>query len=670
MTVDSPCRMAEPYPDLVNMATFTNTDTFLIPAARKIRVIRTDDKLTGVSAADFEDGDDQAPLVLAYISPHVDFAAVTQAITHIAADTRLVAVSTAGELCATAAGQPPYCSADGEWNSVVLQIFPPDLIAGLSIRAIRMPDEDIRAGAPALSHEERVRNIAAQLDKAAPPFRIQARDTVALTFVDGMSNCENSFMEAVYRTGKYPCLFVGGSTGGKSRAEHSYIFDSHKVVEHHAVIVLIKLARGRGFGVLKSQNFQKTDQSLVVIEADADRRMVYSVIDPKSGTVQPIVSVLSRLLDVPPAGIMDRLEKISFGLELKNELFVRSVRKIDYEKGALGFYCDVNPGDTLHILQTTDFAAQTRGDITTYLDRNPPPLGVVLNDCVLRRQHNPAALASLEDLWPVPVAGFSTFGELFGIAINESLSALVFFDTSDADVRDSYIEHFPVYYARFVNHFTLTEVSRLQVMGEIRQNIISELQKYVGAGSLWGRKIQTVLEQTAQVRDEIKSVRTLLTDSIQRVTAAADATTIAFEFSDLSSTLTNLHEVLNGIDMIAARTGVMLRTDDDTPPDTQKLIEELHALIQTADARAGTARTALSAVEGAASILGKCITASRNNFEAAQSTFGEISSQIGAMVESSQMIEQGLYSLGLIVDEQRQTLTSVANDIAILEKLS
>ncbi|MGB8602353.1 MAG: FIST N-terminal domain-containing protein, partial [Rhizomicrobium sp.] len=423
-------------------------------SADMIRVLQTDDSLRNVSAEDFLFDGEDAPLALAFISPHVDFAAVTATISKIAESTKLVAVSTAGELCATSPDATPYCRADGSWNNVVIQIFPPDLFEAICIRTIPLPDEDIRAGNPQLEHEERLKRLVTALNQAAPPFRIDARDTIALTFIDGLSASENSFMEAVYRSARFPCLFVGGSAGGKFDFKNTYVFDSQKVVEDHAVIVLLKLAPGRGYGVLKSQNFTKTDKSFVVIEADPDRRIVKSVIDPQTGSVEPFLDVLARTLKTDPSGVQAQLARNTFGLELKGELYVRSISGVNIAEGSVSFYCDVNPGDQLVMLQATDFLTQTSKDLTSYLNSNPTPLGAVLNDCILRRLHNADELAEMKNLWPMPVAGFSTFGELFGININETLSALIFFDTSDADVRDPYIEHFPIYYARFVNHFT------------------------------------------------------------------------------------------------------------------------------------------------------------------------------------------------------------------------
>ena len=68
-----------------------------------LRVKESDASLRGLSSDDFSYGDRPAALALAYVSPHVDFAQVTARLKTMAGATRVVAVSTAGELCSMGA---------------------------------------------------------------------------------------------------------------------------------------------------------------------------------------------------------------------------------------------------------------------------------------------------------------------------------------------------------------------------------------------------------------------------------------------------------------------------------------------------------------------------------------------------------------------------------------
>ncbi|MFG1479298.1 FIST N-terminal domain-containing protein [Xanthobacter sp. V4C-4] len=381
----------------------------------------TDDSLRGIDGATFRFESGDATLVPAYVSPHVDVAAVTTRLKRLAQGRPVVAVSTAGELCGDGTA-PLYRPTGSRWSSVTLQIFPPDLIGAVSVHSVPLHNADIRAGAPTLPREERVERIVQSLGLVHPVFRVDARDVFALAFIDGLSACENCFTDAVYRTGRFPCLFIGGSAGGTFDFRDTYIFNGESIVQNHAVVLFEKVAEGRRYGAFKTQNFKKTGRSFSVADADPDRRVVAGVIQPGNGDVTTFLEALAS----------------TFGIEIDGELFVRSLSGIDLHAGTASFFCDVNPGDELLLLEATDFTEQTRRDLQAFLKGKPKPLGAILNDCILRRLNNERALPAATGLWPCPSAGFSTFGELFGIHVNQTLSAVMFFDTRAGNYTDAF----------------------------------------------------------------------------------------------------------------------------------------------------------------------------------------------------------------------------------------
>jgi len=472
-----------------------------------VRIVETDGSLAGLGVDAFLFAGQPSPLAIAFVSPHLDFRAITAALQRLGGVTSVLAVSTAGELCGSGAADPLYKPTGDNWSTVVVQIFSPDLLAAVSIQTIPLHNDDIRQGAPSLSRDERVERIAQSLASAVPGFRLDARNSLALTFVDGLSACENYLMEAVYRTGKFPCLFVGGSAGGKLDFKNTYLFDGRQVVENHAVIAFVKLAPGKRYGVLKSQNFRKTGRSIIVVDADPDRRTVATALDPDRGEVIPVIDALTTIMGVPAAAVMESLTGYTFGIELDGELFVRSVATVDLETGLVTFYCDISQGDELLLLQATDFADQTRSDIESFLHGKPPPLAALLNDCVLRRLNNEASLSDLGGLWKIPVAGFSTFGELLGININQTLTAVVFFDESDGDFADDFVDLFPVHYARFCNYFTRCHLNRIEILNRLRLGMTQRLATHFGASTVMARGIEGMMTQTSDVRTTMESIR-------------------------------------------------------------------------------------------------------------------------------------------------------------------
>jgi small ligand-binding sensory domain FIST len=132
-----------------------------------------------------------------------------------------------------------------------------------------------------------------------------------------------------------------------------------------------------------------------------------SVVDPGSVEIVPVVEALCTMMGCAPADLEKRLEGYTFAIRVNGELFVRSIAGIDTAKGAISFYCDINPGDELQLVRATDFAEQTRHDLAAFLRGKPQPVGAILNDCILRRLGNGASLARLDGAWgDIPVAGF------------------------------------------------------------------------------------------------------------------------------------------------------------------------------------------------------------------------------------------------------------------------
>jgi signal transduction histidine kinase len=440
-------------------------------------------------------------LVLGFVSPHVDFDALASAvISGLAPRTPVVLVSTAGELCSHA-DQGIYHATEGAWDNVVLQSFSTELVQEVSVHAVPLHSQDIRTGTISLSHDQRIAAIRRELERIRPPFDLDCRDTLALLFIDGLSASENYLMEAIYRTARFPVLFIGGSAGGTLDFVRTQMFDGSRVIENHAVIVFVKLAPGKRYGIFKTQNFRKTGLSFPILDGDPVRRTVTSVFDRESLEAINFIDALCSALGCEPEELDDKMKHYSFAVELDDELFVRSVATIDRQAGCVRFYCDVNPGDELHLVEATDFIEQTTADFAAFMRGKPRPLGALLNDCILRRLNNPSKLGEVRLFGDIPLAGFSTFGELLGININQTLTSVFFFEEeTPGTFHDDYVDRFPIHYARFQSYFIQTRHNRLSMLNRIRQSLIELLiVQSETANSLGGEveKISTYAERVA-----------------------------------------------------------------------------------------------------------------------------------------------------------------------------
>ncbi len=637
----------------------------------EIRIRESDDKLSGLDAASFSFDGRPAALVLAFVSPHVGFDAVTDKLKRLTGGAPTLAVSTAGELCSGAGGL--YRKTGTAWSTVTVQIFPPDLFDSVSIHAVPLHCDDIRAGRPQKSREERISAIARSLENVRPSFRIDARTSFALTFVDGLSASENYLMEAVYRTGRFPCLFIGGSAGGKFDFANTRIFDGNRTLENHAVVAFVHMAAGRSYGVFKSQNFTKTGKSFQIAEADPDRRVAIGAVEPGSGEVIPFLEALGRQFGVPANAAAGKLTGKTFGIEIDGEIFVRSVAATDPARGTVSFFCDVNAGDDLLLLEATDFAEQTRRDLERFLSGKPKPIGALLNDCILRRLNNERSLARLDDLWSVPAAGFSTFGELFGINVNETLSAIVFFDASAEDLHDPFLDAFPIHYSRFQNYFTRCALKRAEMMNGFRSTVIHRLVEQIG----FIRRVEEVLSQTSDMSVAMDRIRASIVGASSDAEGdAANADRLSGEFQSLSRSMSGLRDILSIIDNITSQTNLLALNATIEAARAGAagrgfavVAQEVKKLANDTKSTLSRTQEAIGGMESSLGILGGIIDSTRGRFESEEARYRHTIESVEQMFDHSGVIEKTLAGLADLVASQHDVTQEIDRHIDRLKRL-
>jgi hypothetical protein len=446
----------------------------------KVKALKSSE-ITANKLADLAFVDRTTPLVLAFISPNLPFDSTVRKLKEAMPFAQnLVAMMSAGELGGKGT-DGLYHAASGSWDNIVIQSFSSAIYQNIHIELIDLHCDDIKKGHPNLSKKERVGRIKNELQKCNVPFPINYFDTVALTFFDGLSASENFFVEALYNTGKYPCYFIGGSAGGKLDFKQADISVNGQVVKNKAALLFCKLAPSIRYGILKTHNFEQTNTSFTIAEADPVTRTVKAILNESNMSLVKPVDMLCTHFKCQPNQLQHALTGHSFGVQIGNEIYIRSISGINLETGEISFFCDFAFGDRLHLMKANDFGNSIRKDYEQYKrGKTKPPVAMIANDCILRRLNNDQSLSAVHDFDHIPaVAGFSTFGEFLGVHQNETLTALYLYQVSpDETFYDEYADNFPFRYSDFKGYFVQTELHSLKKMSFLQQQTIDGLLRY------------------------------------------------------------------------------------------------------------------------------------------------------------------------------------------------
>lgn len=435
-------------------------------------------------------------LVLAFVSPHVDFKALVADFKTILEDVPFIATMTAGELCQDQLCSESLYGLNDKEPSIVLQVFGVSLFSQISIHEIPLYSQDIKQEKIAISMQDRILKIQDSCAQMRPSFKITSADTVALTFIDGLSRSENFLLEALYKTRQFPCMFIGGSSGGHLDFVQSYLAYNGKIVTDSAVIIFCKMALGMRFCPFKTQSSEVIkDKSCIVVEASNELRQIKTVLDVDRMKVVTIQEQLCYYLECNQTELPEKLKGYGLGSLIDGELYSRSISAVNEDGETISLYCDVNIGDRLYLTKEADFAEKTITDYARFLENKTPPVGAILNDCILRRLNNDQYLQKLDTAFSVPVAGFSTFGEVFGININNTLSALFFFDVGKADAfHDPFMDNFSVHFASFMNFYTGCSLNRSFILSHLQGIVVEHVAEYMAKANKVSQRVQKGLD--------------------------------------------------------------------------------------------------------------------------------------------------------------------------------
>lgn len=573
-------------------------------------------------------------LVIGYISPFSDFADVSRQIKQLLPNVgRVITMMTSGELGGSQSGY--HQTNDSGWDNIVLQAFSNDLIAQMHVEVVPLHCEDIKAGKPVLSKEQRIAKISQTLKSITIPFDVEHDNTVALTYFDGLCGSEDFFSEALYQSKTFPCIFIGGSAGGKLDFKKAEVALDGKVQHNAALLCFCKIKPEYRFGVFHSHNFSLGNVSFTVVKFDPHTRTLHSVVDDKMRLLT-VGELLAEHFNCSIQELESKLGKRSFGISLNGKVYVRSVASINAD-GSISFFSNMEFGEQLYLLEPGDFVETTERDYRKFLqNKNADMVALLAHDCILRRLNNSESLSRLNTFSGKCFGGLSTFGEFLGLHQNQTIAALAFFAVKEGQrFYDDYVTNFPIHYASFANHHTYTQLVSMQQINALQSHLIESNEKLRPLLTTSTEKLGFVASQVSDSAEKQQHLSAQFEQFLVRIAQQSEQkASLQSGMSELRQSAEKIVDIIHSIGGIAEQTNLLA----------------LNAAIEAA--RAGEVGRGFAVVADEVRALSQRTQAS---LEETGQTIGQVSGAIdgmaGAIEQISELLENIEHSSGNLNSE-------------------
>jgi methyl-accepting chemotaxis protein len=302
----------------------------------------------------------------------------------------------------------------------------------------------------------------------------------------------------------------------------------------------------------------------------------------------------------------------------------------------------------------------------------------------LRRLNNENNLARMGDIWKMPVAGFSTFGELLGININQTLSAVIFFDTRTQPLKDSFVDNFPIHYANFCNYFTSHKLNRMTLLNQVREDIVTRLTDYLSSGVSAGEgrqdafstKVENALKETSNISNIVEDIRSVMVSSAATASQATDTTALSKEFDGLASNMDGLRDILKIIDAIAGQTNLLALNATieaaragEAGKGFAVVANEVKKLANDTKSSLSRTQSSMAHMEGSLKSLGENISSTRGQLVSTQENFSSIVTDIENLFQNIQSVNQVLVELDQFIQQRTGMLKDILQDLENLRRI-
>ncbi|WP_235855536.1 FIST signal transduction protein [Methanofollis fontis] len=239
---------------------------------------------------------------------------------------------------------------------------------------------------------------------------------VGMILIDGLSGAEERTMEKIGDL--TDVTFIGGSAGDDLQFSSTHVFADGKTYTNAAVLAVIRPSKG--FGIIKTQSFVTLDNVLTPTKVDEANREILEF------DGMPASRAYAEALGTTVEDAVNHFMRHPVGLVAGEEIYVRSPQQI--QDGKIRFYCNVNEGMELSLLESTDIIEDTASALDGNVSSMEGVSALINFNCILRTLELEANGAT-DDYGrlfaEIPTIGFSTYGEEYIGHINQTATMLL-----------------------------------------------------------------------------------------------------------------------------------------------------------------------------------------------------------------------------------------------------